>query len=314
MTKRSSSEAGEDQRSKGSKKKGRLGKIIKRTLIIGVSVVLLIVGTTYFLAQSEPGYWKEHQRFITETSPTRMQALADEVEAKIDELSNLGLEEAQDNRGEVESWMQSLTRPTERVADSGDDTEAGQNEEQDTIKPEDVKINVEKTLTLTNEQLAAIVETRFDEWMSERGYERPKEVQDPMVVVRDGDLVMAFRLESGSFSAVISGKFFVEILDNGMAELTLRRFQVGQLPVPSDMLGEHLRKASGGDSRMQQIGEWLGKLQFIEVKPVLEIENRRRARVMDYKIVNDGLELTVRVQDYKTYKSMNEALADVPTY
>ncbi len=309
MTKRSSSEAGEDQRSKGSKKKGRLGKIIKRTLVIGVSAVLLIVGTTFFLARSEPSYWKEHQRFIAETSPTRMQALANEVEAKIDELSNLGLEEAQNKRGEVESWMQSLTRPTDQPTDDGQATE----EKQETVRPEDVKINVEKKMTLTNEQLAAIVQTRFDDWMKERGYERPKEMQDPMVAVQDDDLVMAFRLESGSFSAVISGKFYVEILDNGMAELTLRRFLVGQLPVPSDMLGEHLRSASGGDSRMQQIGEWLGKLQFIEIKPVLEIENRRRARIMDYKIIKDGLELSVRVQDHKTYKSMNEALAGVPT-
>ena len=70
MTKRSSSEAGEDQRSKGSKKKGRLGKIIKRTLVIGVSAVLLIVGTTFFLARSEPSYWKEtpaiHRRNLTD--------------------------------------------------------------------------------------------------------------------------------------------------------------------------------------------------------------------------------------------------------
>ena len=238
-----------------------------------------------------------------------MQALANEVEAKIDELSNLGLEEAQNKRGEVESWMQSLTRPTDQPTDDGQATE----EKQETVRPEDVKINVEKKMTLTNEQLAAIVQTRFDDWMKERGYERPKEMQDPMVAVQDDDLVMAFRLESGSFSAVISGKFYVEILDNGMAELTLRRFLVGQLPVPSDMLGEHLRNASGGDSRMQQIGEWLGKLQFIEIKPVLEIENRRRARIMDYKIIKDGLELSVRVQDHKTYKSMNEALAGVPT-
>lgn len=148
--------------------------------------------------------------------------------------------------------------------------------------------------------------------MLDRGYVKPKEIEDPMIVVEDDNLVMAFKLKAGKFDAIISGKFNLRILDNGMAELKLKRFLVGKLPVPADSLGEHLRRQSGGDLRAEKVGEWLGKLQHMEVKPVIELEHRRRARVMDYKILKQGLELTVRIQDHKTYKAMNGALADVP--
>ncbi|GAB4108961.1 MAG: hypothetical protein Kow00105_17120 [Phycisphaeraceae bacterium] len=160
--------------------------------------------------------------------------------------------------------------------------------------------------------MAAIVQVRLDEWMQERGYVKPEEIQNPMVTVDDGELIMAFKLDAGKLSAVISGKFDVNIMDNGMAEITLRRFLVGRLPVPAKTIGEYLREKSGGDYRAEQVGEWLAKLQRIEVKPVIELEHRRRARIIDYQILKSGLELTVRVQDHRTYKQMNEALSGVP--
>ncbi|RMH13857.1 MAG: hypothetical protein D6698_13480, partial [Gammaproteobacteria bacterium] len=180
------------------------------------------------------------------------------------------------------------------------------------VKPEDVPIDTTQTITLNNEEMVAIVQVRLDEWMQERGYIKPEEIQNPMVTVDDGELVMAFKLDAGKLSAVISGKFDVNILDNGMAEITLRRFLVGRLPVPAETIGEYLREKSGGDYRAEQVGEWLAKLQRIEIKPVIELEHRRRARIIDYQILKGGLELTVRVQDHKTYKQMNEALSGVP--
>ena len=290
--------------------KGRLFRIIKRTVLISLVAVALVAGTTFFLVRSEPAHWKQHQQFLAETSPKQIEVLAGQVEDQLKELANLGIEEAQGNQESVTSWVQSLTRPGDTPADG----EASPQPVQTRIKPEDVRINAEQTITLNNEQLAAVMQTRMDEWIQERGYSKPEEILDPMVAIQKGQFVMAFQLQSGPFSAVISGKFTLNIMDNGMAELTLNRFLVGKLPVPADALGEHLRKSSGGDERAAQVGEWLGKLQYLQVKPVLELEHRRRARVMDYKIHSDGLELQVRIQDHKTYKSMNNALADVPTY
>lgn len=308
MFKRSSKNSDRHDRSQNQSKNSRVGTIIKRTLLIALVAVALVVGTAFFLARSEPAHWKEHQQFLAETSPQQIEALAMQVQEKLKELANFGLEDTSGNKTSVTNWVQSLTQSQETMTEDGTQSET----EQPKVKPEDVRINIEKTLTLNNEQLAAVVQTRMDDWMQQRGYVRPKEIKDPMIAVRGGQLVMAFRMQSGLFTAVISGKFNLNILDNGMAELTLNQFLVGKLPVPANALGEHLRKQAGGDSRAAEAGEWLGKLQYLQIKPVLELEHRRRARVMDYKLHNDGLDLQVRIQDHVTYRSMNNALAGVP--
>ena len=44
-------------------------------------------------------------------------------------------------------------------------------------------------------------------------------------------------------------------------------------------------------------------------KPVLDnLPHRRRARILDYAVTDTGIELTLRVQDFRTYAEMNEKL------
>jgi hypothetical protein len=267
----------------------RLRRFMKRAVLLTLLLVTLAVAAMTYLARSEPAYWKEHRAFIRQSSPEQIDRLAQEVQTQLDTLTNLGI--------------------TQAKADQFTSGSAGAG--QDNVKPEDVRINEDQTLTLTNPQLAAVVQTRLDQWMKERGYVRPKEITDPMVAVDDGKLVMAFELDAGGFTSIISGKFKLTIQDDGMAELSLKRFLVGKLPVPANAIGEHLRKKSGNDERAAKVGDWLEKLQHFKFKPVLELEHRRRARVQDYKLLESGLELTVRIQDHKTYKAMNQALAGV---
>jgi hypothetical protein len=287
------------------KKPARRGKLIKRVILLTLSAVILAAGVVIYLAKSEPAYWKQHEKFLAETTPQRMEELAGQVEDKLKMLANLGIDEN-------DPATQTLRELTGQGTGTQTTAEGVVETTEYKIKPEDVHINTEQTITFDNDQLAAVVQLRMDEWMLERGYVKPNEIEDPMIAVEDENLVMAFKLKAGKFDAVISGKFDLTILENGMAVLTLKRFLVGKLPVPADSLGEHLRRQSGGDPRAEKVGEWLGKLQELEVKPVIELEHRRRARVMAYKILKDGLEMTVRIQDHKTYKEMNGALAGVP--
>ena len=282
--------------------RGGIGKLIKRVVLLTLLAVVITAGVVVYLIKSEPAYWKQHEKFLAETTPQQMEALAEQVEEKLHKLANLGIDE----NDPATQTLRELTGQGRNATDDIVETTEYK------IKPEDIHINSDQTITLDNEQLAAVVQLRLDEWMLERGYVKPDEIEDPMIAVEDDNLVMAFKLKAGKFNAIISGKFNLTILDNGMAVLTLRRFLVGKLPVPADSLGEHLRRQSGGDPRAEKVGDWLGKLQELEVKPVIELEHRRRARVMAYKIVKDRLEMTVRIQDHKTYKEMNGALAGVP--
>lgn len=305
MTQHSSHNTGPDNAHTSKARPGKIGRILKRTLLLLLLAVTLTAAALIYLTQSEPAYWKQHQQFLRQTSPKQIQTLNQQVENKLQELANLGLDEAQDKADPAVRSLNELVSPDE----------AGETQPvvfQD-VRLEDVPINIDTTMTLDNQQIAAVIQTRLDQWMLNRGYVRPNEIKDPMVTIYGGKLVMAFHFQTGRYAAVISGKFNLNILDNGMAELTLSRFLVGQLPVPADALGQYLREKSGGDRRAQQAGEWLGKLQYLQFKPVLELEHRRRARLMDYQTLDDGIELTVRVQDHLTYKAMNQALAGVPT-
>ncbi len=255
------------------------------TLVLFFAVATAIV---VFLARSEPAYWQENQTFLRGSSPKQIEQLAEQVDVQLQALANLGFGGAQDQ------------------ADVPTDIDGAAK-----AKLEDIHINTDQTITLTNDQIAAVVQTRVDQWMSDRGYVKPTEITDPMVAVDSGKLVMAFKLQLGGISQVISGKFDLTIRNDGMAELSMSSFLVGKLPVPAKAIGEHLRNQSGGDQRAVQVGQWLEKLQHMEFRPVIELEHRRRARVQDYKILKDSLELTVRIQDHKTYKAMNRALAGV---
>lgn len=296
-----------NRKNKSHKPKQKRGWVFKTVVALAL---LLTAGTAtvVYMARSQPAYWKEHQRLLNESTPKQIQQLAGEVDAQLAALANLGLDAPDDQGDSAAQFLRSLTRPSTDSAEGEDDeaTTAAK------PKPEDVHINMDQTILLQNEQLSAVVQTRMDDWMADRGYVKPEGINDPMIAVSGGKLVMAFQLEIGAITQVISGSFNLKIRKDGIAEITMDSFLVGKLPVPVNAIGEHLR-GSTGDERALKAGKWLEKLQYMEFKPVIELEHRRRARVQDYKLLEKGLQLTVRVQDHKTYKAMNSALAGVPT-
>ena len=50
-------------------------------------------------------------------------------------------------------------------------------------------------------------------------------------------------------------------------------------------------------------------LEKLTFKPVMKMAHRRRARIETYATTENGIELTVRIQDHKTYRSANQATA-----
>lgn len=291
-----------------TKKKSKLRLLFKAAFAL---VIVLAVGSAvvFYLARSEPGYWKEHQKLLSETTPQQLEQLAEQVEGQLDALAALGLNKSlEDMAPESQTAEESL----DALASSDEDATDHAHAARPKTKPEDVHINVDKIVSLNNKQLAAFVQTRLDDWMAERGYVKPEEIKDPMVRVSDGDLVMAFLIQTDIISQVVSGRFDLVIRADGYAELTMERFLVGNLPVPANAISEHLQNSTG-DKRAAEAGQWLSKLQYLEFKPVIKLDHRRRARVQDYQLMDNGLELTVRVQDHKTYKAMNTALAGVAT-
>ena len=160
-----------------------------------------------------------------------------------------------------------------------------------------------------DDELRALVAARFDEWMESRGYVMPKGITDPTIAIDGNTLILAFEYRTPHFSQVISAKFDLEIEADGMALLTLEEFLAGSLPVPVHAIGRYLaEQVPGDDEGVAKVGEWLGKLEQLRFKPVLELKHRRRAQVTAYDVVDGGIELTVRIQDYRTYKGIGDSI------
>jgi uncharacterized protein YpmS len=295
---------------------------LRRVSLLLLVVTLLVVGVGLYLLRSEPAHWKKRQDFLRSTSSVEQEAIAESAQHKIMELANLGLEQL--SAQEQTSISATGTAPgpnslrqltadsptsTSTQAQDGEDSAATENK----TPPSAIRINTFRTLQLGQEQINALVRAELKNWMDSRGYDMPSEIVDPMIALEGQQLILAFEYRSSQFSQVLSAYFSLTFEKNGMVILELEQFQAGLLPIPVDSLGQWLADKTGGSERAEQIGQWLGELNRLEFKPVLEMEHRRRARIESYRIDGDGVELVVRVQDHRTYKQANKKLAGVPT-
>lgn len=279
---------------------GRRRRRIRRRVLFILLVVMPVaaLGVAFYLLRREPAYWKQHEAFLAQTPPEKITAINDEVSARIEELASAIA--GADGSSAAEAGGRA-------TAGAGGTGAAGK------AKLDEVRMDETRKLFLNEEELRALVAARLDEWAESRGYVMPKEIKSPGVAIDDGRLVMAFKFESSQFSQVLSGLFDVAIMEDGMALLTMEQFVVGSLPVPVRMIGSYLSKNAPEESdRMAKIGRWLAKLERLEFKPVLEMEHRRRARVTDFMISDEGLALTLRVQDRLTYREQNERAKGKP--
>ena len=72
----------------------------------------------------------------------------------------------------------------------------------------------------------------------------------------------------------------VTIGGDGLSLLELGTFTAGRLPIRAASIGRYLRNKAGNSETIARVGEWLGKLEAVKFKPVLELEHCRRARVV----------------------------------
>lgn len=243
-----------------------------RIVLLLLLIPVLALGVAIYLLRSEPEHWRRREAFRESTTPAEREAIVQDVRLRLDDLSSIGIEDGRD--------------------------------------PSEVRIDKVVQVVVSEPEINALIESQLQAWMDDRGYVMPNEVRDPMVAIEQPQLVMAFEVAVSGYSQILSAYFDVEMLDDGQAEMKLDAFEAGQLPVPSQQLGKWLRRQSGSES-LAQAGEWLSKLDSLQFKPVIELEHRRRARIEAFDVLSDGVELTVRVQDHRTYKDQNAAMAAV---
>lgn len=293
----------------------------RRVLLAAIVVPLIALAAVFYLARSEPAHWKAFHQRLADKSPDQLEAIASNVERR---LAMLGMSEAElqwlDGEQDTLSYRNAAARGQLWIGRDGSIAAANMSagisaRDSAGVIPvkamplSEMRVDIERKILLSQDEIDALIITRLNKWMSDRGYVMPPQIGDPMLQLTQNGMLMAFEYRSRNFSQVMTADFDMEIFSDGYAELRLRSFSAGRLPVPTDQIAAYLQKSGENAGEAAKVGKWLSRLERLEFKPVLELDNRRRARVTDFVLRPDGVELTLRMQDYQTYRKTNDILA-----
>jgi len=300
----------------------RTKRWVRRTLAGTAVAVLLGAGLTVYLLRRPPAVWTEAQQVLAETTP---QERAEKTEAVIARLSAMV--------GDDVPLGTELFPQDDPSTPGTPDTLGGLTP---VIELSEKKVDQTHELKLTNAELISVVSELFSDWTQQRGFDVPAQVTEPVVMADDGRLAMAFEIATPNWQQVFSGYVELTFKPDGMAVGRVEDLTAGSLPVSVTAVGEMLQKRLPDSEAhlADRIGDWVAQLEGFEFRPVLELDHRRRARVVSMKVGDDGVALKMRVQDHETYKRHNalmkaglvavtdrvkpdtprpDAIADVPT-
>ncbi|MFK7790486.1 MAG: hypothetical protein AB8C95_13455 [Phycisphaeraceae bacterium] len=260
-------------------------KWIKRGLIGSTLAIVLGAGLTFYLLQRPPAVWSDSQALLEEISPAERTALAEGV-------------------------MQRLTTAADRLLADQDALFGVSSNPDFSQQLTDAPVDETFELELSNKELLSVASEWAEKWVEQRGYEPPDQMNGLVVMIKDGELNLAFELVVGSWRQIFSGKATLRFDSDGMAHGSVSNFTAGSLPLPIASVGDWVAKQlpAGQTERAAQIGDWVAELEDFEFRPVLELEHRRRARVIAMQVREDSLVMTMRLQDHRTYKAHNVLL------
>lgn len=260
---------------------------IKRGLIAGVLVLVLGAGLTVYLLQRPPVAWRAVQAVLDQSSPQMREQITASIKRQLAELTQTPGASFQriDLYGRVPGHD-----PTHRLSETPLDEFA--------------------ELTLSNTELVAMVNEFFVQWTQQRGYVVPGGINDPSVIARGGRLYLAFMIDTPYWQQVFSGEVDLTFQEDGMAVGRVEDLYAGSLPVSVMSVGEMLRMRlpESEHATADRLGNWLDNLERFEFRPVLELEHRRRARILAMQVGEDQVTLRMRVQDHRTYRAHNDLL------
>jgi hypothetical protein len=266
----------------------RLRRIVGIAVVATASLAVGIVVTMTVMVRSEPAHWKAHQQYLQSHSAEQIAQDAAAVEQRILSLTQLADETVAQQPGASGGLM-----PVNG----------------DAISDEPIV----RKVRFDQQELNAWVAQKFHEWMAYRDYVMPQEVNDPMIAIENGRLMLSFALRAGEFSQVFTAGFDVTFEPDGMALMELRDVMAGNLSIASDGIGDYLRRYGPEDARVDQIAEWLDKLDRLEFKPSMKIGDTHKARVIAFSVVEDGVEVTLELTPRPSHVARREMIASVPT-
>ncbi|MBI1337840.1 MAG: hypothetical protein GC164_12890 [Phycisphaera sp.] len=152
------------------------------------------------------------------------------------------------------------------------------------------------TLSMSYDEVNAWLSVNYRRWMSDQGFQLPREVTKPILTVDDGKMLLGFSVQTDYVSQVFTTKFDLGYSSDGKCSLRLSEVRAGSLPIPTRAIGSSLQTAAPTDSKADRVGQWLEKMDRVEFTPMVRVDDQRKIRVLSHRITKDGLEMLIRVE------------------
>jgi hypothetical protein len=261
---------------------------IKRGGIGLAMAIVLGMGVVVYLLQRKPAVWREAQAVLNNATPEMRQKITEDVKKRIAEI--------------VQTKSHALQ-------------ELSREDEQRAVDPNviaDAALDEFAELTLSNAELVLIINDFYIQWTEQRGYIVPGGVNDPAVIAQNGKLLITFMIQTPNWQQVFSGNISLTFMPDGMAVGNVENLYAGSMPLSMISIGQTLRTIMPASEHhmADRMGDWLAKLEHFEFRPTIELEHRRRARVVAMTVGDDDVTVKMRVQDHSTYRAHNILLGE----
>ena len=247
-------------------------------VILAILAVTLAAGVGYWMWNSTPDYWEANQQALASTTREQQERMADDAFNRLTSTFTAA-------RGESRS-----AGPPAAGAQSG---ELQASADQATTATE---ASPDRTVKLTYNEVNAWLATRLEDWLANQGTSLPKEVRDFMIAKEGDNLVAAFQFDTPQLQQVVSLVLDVAMTPEGLMRVAVVRVRGGTLPLPIEELLQGIREGSPDAVSEEDFDRLAGALDGQTFEPEFKIDGSRTARITHFKMLDDGVEVTARVQ------------------
>lgn len=251
----------------------------------GLAVMIYLI----WLWKTPPPHWQQRQRWRQQTPLEERQALAIELEKRILRhlFPNTSVPPVGTGPRSAASFPHSSPLPPPSRTTIGAEEKV-------------------EEITLRVEEINAWLETRLPEFLANQNISVPQGVSDPMIAIEDDQLLLAFRYTSPKLSQVFTLRLRPEMvfspperkattsLVGPLLRLQLERLEGGQLPLPTELVQEAMRRTDSPRATQAILAILNG--QTIEPVAPLPGERRRQLRLLDCSLSPEAIRLKIKLE------------------
>ncbi len=228
----------------------------KKILIWVIAGFCLITFWVLRLLVSEPGYWKMRGEFLEATADPKLMEIAEILERRL--LAGFtGVSTAAHSMDGLEG-----DQPDTRV----------------------LRIYVNEVNTWLNQRLGP--------WLSNQRYRMPNQIQEPMIAIEDGNLIVAFRYNASVLRPIVSGVFGIDLEEDGQIKVRYKGLRGGRMPLPAATVTQLLVNSDKPESQTAHFAQLLQAMDGETFDPVLTVDEHK-IRIMDVQFTPRAIDLTI---------------------